>query len=676
MKETSVDPLLQPLQLKHLTLRNRIMSTSHASGLEDRDAMPGEAYQAYHEAKAKGGLALTMFGGSAFVAADSTWASGQLDMSTDRVVPFLESFSERIHAQNAAIMMQISHLGRRAETNTRNWLPAMGPSAIRETLHRAFPKEMDRNDIDRVVRAFGDAAVRAKQGGLDGIETLAGGHLIGQFLSPMTNQRTDEFGGSIENRCRFGLMVHEEIRRRVGDDFIVGMRFVIDEGDETGLDFEECVDIAGLFQNSGFIDFFNANYGRMDTMPRMLTECMPGMESPISPWLEAAGRFRAAVDLPVFHAARITDLSTARHAIRDGLLDMVAMTRAHIADPDIVAKLERGEEDRIRPCLGVTHCMGTRRPTCIHNPASGRELQWSHRIEVTSGKTKTAVVVGAGPAGLEAARILAERGHRVKLFEATDKPGGQMRMASTVSWRRDVGGIIDWRVSELEKLGVDVQYNLLAESKDVLAENPDLVIVATGGLPDLDWLSGSELATSTWDILSGSIKPADRVIVYDGTGRHSAATAAQFCHAAGSQVEMVMLDDLFAAELEYGERLAWRREFARNNLVPVAEHELIEIRPADNGLDAVFRSELTGELLILNASQVIVERGTSPFSEIFDSLRDHSNNHGVTDFDALISGKSQAEFDQGYTLFRIGDAVSSRNLAAAMYDALRLCSVI
>ncbi len=672
------DPLLQPLQIKHLTLRNRIMSTSHACGLEDRDAMPGDAYQAYHEAKARGGLALTMFGGSAFVARDSTWASGQIDMSGDRVIPYLESFSKRVHDAGAAIMMQITHLGRRAETNSQYWLPAIGPSAVRETLHRAFPREMDRYDIERVVEAFGAAALRAKQGGLDGIETMVGGHLIGQFLSPMTNQRGDEFGGSIENRCRFGLMVHEEIRRRVGDDFIVGMRFLIDEADAAGLGFDECVQMARIFENSGLIDFFNANYGRIDTMHRMLTECMPGMESPIAPWLQAAGRFRAEVELPVFHAARITDLATARHAIRDGLLDMVAMTRAHIADPDIVAKLERGEEERIRPCVGVTHCMGNNRPTCIHNPASGRELQWPQRIEAGERSSLRAVVVGAGPAGLEAARILGERGHRVKLFEATDRPGGQMRMAAAASWRRDVGGIVDWRVAEIERLGVELQYNTLAEADDVLAENPDIVIVATGGLPDLDWLPGAELCTPVWDILSGSVKPAAQVVVYDGSGRHPAATAAGFCHDAGSRVQLVTIDEMPVAELEYGERVIWRRELTRRGIVPVTEYRLVELRRGASGLEALFQSELTGEELSMNADQVVVERGTLPFDELFDSLRDGASNKGVTDLDALLAGRPQPGLQQGegYSLFRIGDAASSRNLAAAMYDALRLCAPI
>jgi 2,4-dienoyl-CoA reductase-like NADH-dependent reductase (Old Yellow Enzyme family)/thioredoxin reductase len=678
MANKAEDPLLQPLKIKHLTLRNRIMSTSHACGLEDRDAMPGDAYQAYHEAKARGGLALTMFGGSAFVARDSTWASGQIDMSGDRVIPYLESFSKRVHDAGAAIMMQITHLGRRAETNSQYWLPAIGPSAVRETLHRAFPREMDRYDIDRVVEAFGAAALRAKQGGLDGIETMVGGHLIGQFLSPMTNQRSDEFGGSIENRCRFGLLVHEEIRRRVGDDFIVGMRFLIDEADVAGLGFEECVQMARIFEGSGLIDFFNANYGRIDTMHRMLTECMPGMESAIAPWLQAAGRFRAEVELPVFHAARITDLATARHAIRDGLLDMVAMTRAHIADPDIVAKLERGEEERIRPCLGVTHCMGNNRPTCVHNPASGRELHWPQRIEPGGGAPRRAVVVGAGPAGLEAARILAERGHCVKLFEATDRPGGQMRLAAAASWRRDVGGIVDWRVAEIERLGVELQYNTLAEADDVLAENPDIVIVATGGLPDLDWLPGAELCTPVWDILSGSVKPAANVVVYDGSGRHPAATAAEFCHEAGSRVQLVTIDEMPVAELAYGERVIWRRELTRRGIVPITEYRLAELRRAASGLEALFLSELTGEELSMNADQVVVERGTLPFDDLFDSLRDGARNKGVTDLDALLDGRPQPGLQQGegYALFRIGDAASSRNLAAAMYDALRLCAPV
>ncbi len=672
------DPLLDPLQIRHLTLRNRIMSTSHACGLEEDDGMPAQAYQRYHLEKAKGGLALTMFGGSAYVDEDSTWQSGQLNMSTDRIIPYLQSFSEAIHHQGAAIMMQLTHLGRRGQTNTMNWLPTVAPSMTREIGHRCFPKVMDDHDINRIVSAFGDAAVRAREGGLDGLETMVGGHLIGQFLSPITNLRTDKFGGSIANRCRFGMMVQQEIRRRVGDRFLVGMRFLMDEGMKGGLTFDDCIAIAHRFEQSGLIDFFNVNYGRLDTELKLLTDCMPSMASPIAPWLHKAGAFKKEVNLPVFHAARITDLATARHAIQTGLLDMVAMTRAHIADPHIVRKIIRGEEERIRPCVGVTHCMGDNRPVCLHNAASGREKDWSHSPARSATPGRKIVVVGGGPAGLEAARICGERGHDVVLFEAASDLGGQLRMANAAKWRKDVTGIIDWRRDELARLEVDVRVGCLAEVTDILQAQPDIIIVATGGVPDLDWLDGSRHCTSVWDILSGMVPVRDRVLVYDGTGRHPALTAADFCHRAGADVTLVLLDDRPATELAYGERVIWKRELAQCNIRPVLEHRLVALEQKDSQRVAHFVHELTEEPLVLSAQQVIVEHGTTPADELFQALRADSANDGVTDHRSLLGGLPQTMARQAgtYELYRIGDAVSSRNVAAAIFDALRLCSVL
>ncbi len=670
------DPLLTSFSIRHVTFSNRIMSTSHACGLEENGGMPGETYQRYHLEKAKGGLALTMFGGSAYVDADSTWVSGQLNMSTDRILPYLQSFSERIHAEGTAIMIQLTHLGRRGETNSQNWLPTIGPSMVRESGHRSFPKEMDKFDIQRVIKAFGDAAHRAKQGGLDGMETMVGGHLIGQFLSPVTNHRTDEFGGSVENRCRFGLLVHEEIRKHVGDDFLVGMRFPIDEAVDGGLSFDECVEIAQIFQRSGLIDFFNANYGRLDTELKLLTDCMPAMASPIAPWLQVAGAFKKEVDLPVFHAARIVDLATARYAIEKGLLDMVAMTRAHIADPHIVNKIKRGEEERIRPCVGMTHCMGDNRPTCLHNPATARERFWIQTIPAAQ-QQKKCLVVGGGPAGLEAARIMGERGHKVTLLEATRELGGQLRLATAASWRKDVIGIIDWRISELQKLDVTVETEHLVEVDDVLEQSPDCVIIATGGSPDLDWLSGNEYVTSVHDLLTGNEPIKEKVIVYDGTGRHPGLTVAEFCQSQGKLEKLVLLDPQPAAELDYGERVIWRRQLALANIQPLLDYRLIALEKDRQSVAAHFIHELTDERIILQADQVIVEHGTVPEDDLYQQLRGHSCNNGVTNIQRLLAGEHQlSDKIEGFELHRIGDAVSSRNVAAAMFDALRLCSVI
>jgi 2,4-dienoyl-CoA reductase-like NADH-dependent reductase (Old Yellow Enzyme family) len=669
------DPLLQSFTLKHLTLKNRIMSTSHACGLEE-GGMPKDRYQSYHEEKAKGGIALTMFGGSSNVAKDSPNIFRQLNVGDDAVVPYLQQFSERIHRHGAAIMCQITHLGRRGDPFADNWLPTIGPSVIRETAHRSFPKEMDEHDIARVVDAYGAAAKRCQEGGLDGIETLAGGHLIGQFLSPSMNKRTDRFGGSLENRCRFGLMVFEEIRRRVGDRFLVGFRFVVDEGAGTNtMSFDECVAIAKIFERTGFIDFFNAIYGRMDTEMALTLHNMPGMASPIAPWLKPVGAFKREIGLPVFHAARVSDTSTARYAIREGLLDMVAMTRAHIADPYIVTKLIAGQESAIRPCVGATHCQSQHRPTCLHNPSSGRERALPHVIARSLAPGRKIVIVGGGPGGLEAARVAAERGHRVVLFEAANQLGGQVLIAVRASWRKDLIGLVDWRKQELDRLAVDVRLNAFAECADVLAESPDVVIVATGGTPDLDWLDGAEHCTSVWDALTGNVPLASEIIVYDGTGRHPAPQFAERAVHEGRQVSLVSLDAQLAMELTYAERAIWKKRVYELGIAMLFDHDLEKVERRGNRVTAVFRNLMTETTIERSADQIVVEHGTLPADGLFQDLRLLSANDGVTDIENLLSLQPQPRGinkDGRFELHRIGDAVASRNIHTAVLDALRL----
>jgi 2,4-dienoyl-CoA reductase-like NADH-dependent reductase (Old Yellow Enzyme family) len=668
----SRDPLFQPLKIKHLVLKNRIMSTSHASGMDD-DSMPGERYQRYHEEKAKGGLALTMFGGSSNVAPDSPSTFDQLRVDDDRVIPYFQQFSERIHLQSAALMCQITHLGRRGDATADNWLPTLAPTSLRETLHRSIPREIDEDDIRRIVKSFGQAARRCYEGGLDGLETHAGAHLIGQFFSPDINRRTDKYGGSVENRARFALMVHEEIRKNVGDNFLVGMRMSIYE-DRGGLSAEDALAIAQLMEREGAIDFLNCVSGRMDTELALAEKNMPGMTEPLAPFLPQVAAVKKEISLPVFHAARITDVATARYAIREGILDMVAMTRAHIADPQIVNKIMRGEEDRIRPCFGASHCM-YKKPSCVHNVAAGRETVVPQVIEPTTGDPMHVVVVGGGPAGMEAARVAAERGHRVTLLEATPQLGGQLLLATRAGWRRDMISIVDWRIAELDHLGVQVHYNSYADGTDVLALKPDVVIVASGGLPNFGDLDGEEHCCSVWDILSGDVKPEQRVLVYDGTGRHEALSCAEHLAGEGSAVTLAIIDDRAGADMGYAERASHRKQLYLQQVQTRPDLMLKSVRHEGAGLIATLTNDLTDEPVEIETDQVVVERGTFPVDEVFRELQGGAVNRGVTDIDALIHIEPQpfeVGDDGGYLLYRVGDAVSSRSVHAALLDAFRI----
>ncbi|HET7410169.1 MAG TPA: N-methylproline demethylase, partial [Paracoccaceae bacterium] len=288
----NADPLLQPYRLKTVELRNRLMSTAHEPAYTE-DGLPKDRYRMYHAEKAKGGIGLTMIGGSSVVAEDSPQAFGNIQLYKDESVPWLRRLADEVHGHGAAVMIQITHLGRRTSWAKADWLPILAPSPIREAAHRAFPKEMEDWDIDRVVAAYADAAERVEAAGLDGVELECYGHLIDQFWSPVTNRRDDEFGGSLENRMRFGWRVIDAIRDRVRPDFIVGARMVCDEQLDGGIDRTEGLEISRRLAASGKIDFVNVIRGHIDS-EEGLSHVIPGMGYRSSPHLDFAGEVRAA----------------------------------------------------------------------------------------------------------------------------------------------------------------------------------------------------------------------------------------------------------------------------------------------------------------------------------------------------------------------------------------------
>ena len=674
---TSKDPLLQPLTLKHLTLKNRIVSTPHAPAYAD-DGMPGERYQRYHEEKAKGGLAMTMFGGSSCIGPDSPSVFGQLYVGHDRVIPYFQQFAERIHKYDCAIMCQISHLGRRTVWNNGDWFPVVAPSRVREPAHRAFPKVMDQGDIDRVIGYYADAAYRCKVGDLDGCDILSHGHLPGQFLCPDTNTRTDKYGGSLENRLRFTLELLEAVRKRVGDNFLIGLRSEMKSGADDGLSMEEALHALQLVDQSGLADFVTLNFGQIDT-DHHLSHHVPSMWSKLAPWAQLAGEFRSQLNLPVIHACRIADVSSARHAIDAGMLDLVGMTRAHIADPHLVNKIQRGEEERIRPCVGAGYCLdriyGEGEALCIHNVSTGREAVLPHVIEPRQGPKKKAVVVGGGPAGMEAARVLGLRGHDVTLFEATQRLGGQLVLAAKATWRKDLIGIVDWYERELTQIGVDIRWNTLADTHTVLSEQPAIVIIATGGVPDTDFVEGGDACLSVQDVLGGLSLSGD-VLVYDDAGTHPGPSCADYLSdQEGVRVEMVTPDRHAAAEMGGLNYPIYYENFYRKGVTVTPNYRLKAVIAENNLLKVRFSNEFGGPEIERTVNHVVVEHGNLPVEELYLDLRANSVNDGNIDYQAMLDNQPQphAESNHGYLLYRVGDAIASRNIHAAIHDSLRLC---
>jgi len=661
----STDPLLQPFRLKNLEFKNRIIITSHEPAYSE-NGMPTDRYRTYHVERAKAGVALTMTAGSAAVSKDSPPVFDNLLVYKDEVVPWMKRMTDEIHDYGTKVMIQLTHLGWRTRWDKGFWLPVVSPTNEREPAHRAFSKKAEEWDLERIVKDFADAAERMKAGGMDGIELQAYGHLIQQFWSPATNQLENDYGGSLDNRLRFTFDVLRAMRERVGPDYIIGIRHTVDEAMEGGQTKQEGLEISRRLRDSGLIDFFNVIRGHIETDPAM-TDVIPVMGMKSAPHLDFAGEVRDATRFPTFHAAKIQDVATARHAIETGKVDMIGMTRAHMADPHIVRKIIEGREDDIRPCVGATYCLDRiyqgGAAYCIHNPATGREAEKIPHIINRARDKKRVVIVGSGPAGMEAARVAGERGHDTQVFEAADNAGGQIRLTAQSPRRREMMSIIDWRMSQCEKAGVRFHFNNWIEKEEIIAQEPDIVVIATGGMPHTEILrEGNELVVSAWDILSGDVKPGHDVLLYDDAGDHAGLQASEKIAESGAKLEIMTRDRSFSPEI-------------MGITVFTVTWRLLAVHRQGNKLLAEIGSDYLDIKRERLVDQVVVNHGTIPLDELYFDLRDLSSNGGALSYDQLIAGEAQSVVREPagkFQLFRIGDAVAARNTHAAIFDALRL----
>lgn len=680
------DALFEPLNINKLTIRNRVVSTAHAEVYATDGGMTTERYVKYYEEKSKGGCGLCICGGSSPVSIDSPqgwWSS--VNVSTDRIIPHFQNLADAVHKHGGKIMIQITHMGRRSRWDGENWPNLMSPSGIREPVHRATCKTIEVEEIQRVIKDFAKGAARVKAGGLDGVELSAvHQHLIDQFWSPRVNQRTDEWGGSFENRMRFGLEVLKAVREEVGPDFVVGMRICGDEFHPDGLTHDDMKQIAKYYNDTGMVDYFGVVGSGCDTHDT-LANVIPNMSYPPEPFLHLAAGIKEVVDVPVIHAQNIKDPNQAKRIIEAGYVDFVGMTRAHIADPHFIAKIKMDQVDQIRQCVGANYCIDRQYQgldvLCIQNAATSREyMKMPHIIEKTTGPVRNVVVVGGGPGGMEAARVAAERGHKVTLIEKEVELGGQITIAAKAPQRDQIAGITRWMQMELDRLGVAIQYNTSADAAMIRDLNPDVCILATGGQPFIDqyqeWGAQEGLVISSWDLLSGKVEPGKSILIYDALCEFSGVSAADFAASKGALVEIVT-DDIKPGVAVGGTTFpTYYRSLYEKQVIMTSDLRLEKVYREGEQLVAVLENEYTKEHEERVVDQVVVENGVRPDEALYYELKEESRNNGQVDVETLFAAEPQpvlAEEGDGMILWRLGDCVSQRNTHAAIYDALRLC---
>jgi 2,4-dienoyl-CoA reductase-like NADH-dependent reductase (Old Yellow Enzyme family) len=543
--------LFAPLRVKDLTLRNRIVSTPHSDGM-GVDGLVTDRLIAYFRAKARGGAALVMGPAGCSVHPTSPTRAGGLELHGDAVIDGLRRLARAVHDEGAVWIPQITHWGRRGTSGDRPE-PLVAPSAIPEPVSAENPRALTEDEIADIVAGYASAARRAQQAGADGVDVCAwANHLLDQFWSPLTNHRIDGYGGSLDNRLRLAREVLIAIRNAVGSAFVVGIRVTGDEFVEGGLGAAAMQEIARRLLSTGLVDYLSVSGGAGMT-PLAQAAVVPGHWWPAGCFAGYARAMReVAGHVPILYAGRVVRPEMAERLLTDDACDLVAMTRALLADPDLPAKARAGRTDEIRHCVGANVCIGRRyghhEPVaCVYNPVAGRELTLGTPMRATT--PRRIVVAGGGPAGLETARVAAERGHSVVLFEVSDALGGHVLLEAAVPHRAELRGIADYYRRELTRLGVDVRLRSEATTETVLAERLDAVVVAMGSRPaSLEVALDGMPVMSADDVLRGA-RVSGSVLVFDDDGRFRGPGAALLLARAGARVEII------TPELHVGVRL-------------------------------------------------------------------------------------------------------------------------
>jgi 2,4-dienoyl-CoA reductase-like NADH-dependent reductase (Old Yellow Enzyme family) len=649
-------PLFEPITLGTVEVRNRIVMTGHGTGLAE-DFLPSERHVAYYGERAIGGAGLI---GMAFpqIHPTSQDVPGEPHAYDPRIVPGLHRIADAVHEHGARIVMQLGHGGRQgASTFTGQAL--WSPSNVPCPFNLEMPKAMEPEDIEAIIEGHAIGARHAKAGGMDGVEIHSGygGYLLASFLSPFSNFREDEYGGSPANRIRIVARVIDAIRAEVGPEYLVGLNLQGHDFSPGGLEAEDAREIARALTATDGIDYicvkaatyFEANQN------------VPDMQHPKLIWEDLAAAVKEGVSIPVIAVGRINEPLDAAGVLERGHADLVAMTRAQIADPEIANKMREGRTAEIRRCIGcnqgcIDRLFKMTSATCVHNPAAGYELELGIGTLKSAEPARRVVVVGGGPAGLKAAEVAARCGHEVTLLEKRPELGGQLRLAASVKGRSEIAGVYTYLEGQLERLDVDVRLGTDAATPDVLALDPDAVIVASGSAPRRELIGNLAQGVHTtpgldrddvhdvWQLLEEGVEPGHRVLVVDdGEGSWKAISIALQLAEDGHDVHLSTPLPHVGAKIG---------PFSQHKLIPrlfasgMTLHPFASLRAVDDG------------------GATLAEAGAETRLEGLDSVILAGWHHPVND---VYFGLKEA----GTAVERVGDAIACRSVMEAVHEGER-----
>ncbi|WP_372886869.1 FAD-dependent oxidoreductase [Shimia sp.] len=646
-----------PVQLRHRTLKNRIVFGAHTTNMA-QDGLPGDQHLAYYLERAIGGAAMIVVEPMPVHAA-AVLTRGNFRHSSDAVIPHFARLTKACKAEGAVMIQQLYHVGAHGDWDNSwhaNWSPSGGPSYHdNDGSHM-----MSAAEIEETIEGFVQAAVRCQKAGFDGVEVWAAYHcLLDQFWTPFSNTRSDEWGGSLDNRTRLSREIMARIRAACGEDFIIGLAINDDADKPVCLGHDEMVEIVALHDRQGLIDYVTVGSGSYFDFYKLL----PSFQYPENLGVDLAARLKAA-DLTalVTAEANIRTPENANTVLGAGQSDLVALVRGQIADPHLVAKAEAGRTDDIRGCLSCNQqCWGRRGRdyyiSCLINPSAGHEHLWGGDRFTPAQTPRTVLVVGAGPAGLETARVAAERGHQVTLIEASSALGGQFRLAGLQPRRAQIGDLIAWYERQLARLGVEIRYNSYFGAEEIAAFGADAVVLATGSLPaetgfqkalphvaELPGMAAGNV-WSTEDVMGRAARLGERVILLDEGGHWKGIGTAWHLAEAGHRVTIVTPDAMIGRELQRSATdFPARQTLARLGVEFVTESAVSEW----SGQGAEVMSLLTGESRQIAAQSLVLATGNRADPELAQELG------------AL-----------GLTVRLIGDANAPRLAAAAIYEGRR-----